>query len=218
MTPYESFFPYVLHEVPGAPDPVVVMAIRNACIEFCERSLILTRDHDPITLTPRVVDYDLEPPIKDTLIIKIQKVFVERNAINPLSPDHVATADIYNRRYEAYEANPSTPNYYLQKDERTITVWPMPDKVYRNALTMRVAMKPTRDSESVEDVIYEDYAEVIAAGALSRLMASSGKPYNNIQMAAVHKMAFERGVNLAKLRMNAGHTRANLTVKMRRIQ
>jgi hypothetical protein len=134
-----------------------------------------------------------------------------------LAPDHVAAAAIYNRRYEDYEANPSTPQFFLQKDERSFTVWPVPDKVYRNGLTMRVALKPTRSSESVEDVIFEEYAEVIAAGALTRLMSSAGKPYNNIQMAAVYKMAFERGINNAKLRMNAGHTRANLTAKMRRI-
>lgn len=217
MTNYESFFPYILPEVPGAPEPVIVLAIRNAAIEFCERSLILTRDHDPITLVPKVVDYDLEPPIKETLIIKIQRAFVEGSKIDPLAPDQIRDPAIYNRLYAEYEEQPSTPQYYLQKDERSITVWPVPDKIYRNALTMRVAMKPTRDSESVDDVIFEDYAEVIAAGALSRLMASAGKPYTNVQMAAVNKMMFDRGVNLAKLRMNAGHTRANMTVKMRRI-
>jgi hypothetical protein len=217
MTPYESFFPYILPEVPGAPEPVVLMAIRNSCIEFCERSLILTRDHDPISLIPKVIDYDLDPPISETVIIKVQRAFVEGSPINALAPDHIHIPAIYNRAYEDYEENPSTPQYYLQKDERSITVWPVPDKRYRNGLTMRVAMKPTRSSESVDDVIFEEYAEVIASGALQRLMSSAGKPYSNIQMAAVNKMMFDRGVNNAKLRMNAGHTRAALSVKMRRI-
>jgi DNA-binding Xre family transcriptional regulator len=48
-------------------------------------------------------------------------------------------------------------------------------------------------------------------------MSSAGKPYSNIQMAAVNKMMFDRGVNNAKLRMNVGHTRAHLSVKLRRI-
>ena len=216
MTPYESFFPYIMPEVPGAPEPLVVMAIRNSCIEFCERSLILTRDHDPITMRTKIIDYDLEPPIKETLVIKIQQVWVEGSKIYPLAPDAIRAAGIYNRLYSEYEENLSTPQFYLQKDERTITVWPVPDKVYRNGLTLRVALKPTRDSENVDDVLLEDYAEAIAAGALQRLMSSAGKPYTNIQMAAVNKMIFDRGVNLAKLRMNAGHSRASLTVKMRR--
>lgn len=216
MTSYESFFPYILPEVPGAPEPVILLAIRSAAIEFCERSLILTRDHDPVTLVEGIIDYDLEPPVKDTLIIKIQRAWVNGNKIDPLAPDFIAAASVYNRLYEDYEAKPSTPQYYLQKEERSVTVWPVPDKNYRNGLTMRVALKPTRSSESVEDVIFEDYAEVIAAGALSRLMASTGKPYTNVQMAAVNKMMFDRGVNVAKLRANAGHVRSNLSVKMRR--
>jgi hypothetical protein len=217
MTSYESFFPYVLPEVAGAPEPVVLLAIRNSAIEFCERSLILTRDHDPVTIREGLIDYDLEPPVKETLIIKIQRAWVNGNKIDPLAPDFIAAASVYNRLYDEYESKPSTPQYYLQKEERSVTVWPVPDKTYRNGLTMRVALKPTRSSESVEDVIFEDYAEVIAAGALTRLMSSAGKPYTNIQMAAVNKMIFDRGVNNAKLRANAGHVRSNQSVKMRRI-
>lgn len=217
MTPYESFFPYILPEVPGAPEPIVLMAIRNSAIEFCERSLILTRDHDPITLRPNVIDYDLEPPIKETLIMKIQQAFLNGTKIDAMAPDFVKDAATYNRRYDGYESAPSLPKAYLQKSEREITVWPVPDKVYRNGLTMRVSLKPTRDSDQVEDVVYEDYAEVIAAGALFRLMSSAGKPYTNLEMAAVNKVAFDRGVNTAKLRANTGHTRANLSVKLRRI-
>lgn len=216
MASYEAFFPYVLPEVIGAPEPVVVLAVRSACVEFCEKSLILTRDHDPVTVLANIVDYDLEPPT-GYLVVKVQQAWIENNKISPLAPDFVRDASVYNRLFASYQSAPSTPTAYLQKDERTITIWPVPDRKLPNGLTMRVALKPTRASETIDDVIFEEYAEAIAAGALARLMSSAGKPYTNLDMAVVNQSKFMQGINVARQRAGHGHVRSNLSVKMRRI-
>lgn len=217
MASYESFFPYVLPDVVGAPEPLVVHHIRNACIEFCEKSLILTRDHDPITVIQGICDYDLEPP-GGYLVIKVQRAWLENNPLDPIAPDFVREAAVYNRLFASYNAESrSTPHYYLQKDERTISLWPLPDRKFVNGLTLRVALKPTRTSTDIEDVIFEEYAEAIAAGALFRLQASPGKAYTNPEMAVVNKGFFEQGINVARQRASRGHVRSNLSVKMRRI-
>lgn len=216
MTQYEAFFPYVLPEVPGVAEPVALLAIRNACIEFCEKSLILTRDHDPVTIEPGVVDYDLSPP-SGYLVVKVQKAWVENNQIDPVAPDFVRDAAVYNRLFASYQSAPSTPTAYLQKEERLISLWPVADKQYPNGLTMRVALKPTRSSEKIDDVIFEEYAEAIASGALTRLMSSAGKPYTNLEMAVVHQAKFQQGINVARQRAGHGHVRSNLSVKLRKI-
>jgi hypothetical protein len=216
MATYQDFFPYILPEVSGAPTPVVLNAVRNACIKFCEQSLILNRDHDPVTVIANVVDYDLEPPT-GYLVAKVTKAWLDNIPLDPLSPDVIADAAVYNRLYSSYEASPSTPRRFLQKDERSVSLWPMPDKKYANGLTMRVALKPTRASTTIEDVIFEDYAEVIASGALSRLMLAADKPYTNEKMAAFHASEFIKGVNVARSRALHGHTRSNLSVKLRKI-
>lgn len=213
---YEDFFPNILTEAPGAAEMVVINAVRNACIEFCEKSLVLTRDHDPINLKQGVVDYDLEPP-KGYIVVKVMQAWLENNPLTPLAPDFVREASVYNRLFESYESNNSTPRFYLQKDERSVSVWNPPEKDYPNGLTMRVALKPTRASESIESVILEDYAEVIAGGALSRLMMSVGKPYTNEKMAAVHRGFFEKGINVARQRATHGQVRSILSAKLRRI-
>lgn len=216
MAAYEDFFPYVLPEVAGAAEMVVEQAIRNSVIEFCEKSLILQRDHDPITVLQGIVDYDLEPPT-GYLVVKVMKAWLENQPLDPLAPDFVREASVYNRLFSSYDAAPSTPRAYLQKDPRTISIWQVPDKKYSNGLTLRVALKPTRASTTVEDEIFEDYAETIASGALSRLMLSPGKPYTSPDLAAFHKAQFERGVNVARTRAIHGQVRSNLSVKLRRI-
>lgn len=217
MALYEDFFPYVLPDVVGAPEPLVVHHIRNACIEFCEKSLILTRDHDPITVLQNKVDYDLEPP-GGYLVVKVQKAWLDNMPLDPIAPDFVREAAVYNRLYATYNAeSASTPRGYLQKDERSISVWPKPDRKYQNGLTLRVALKPTRSSTTIEDVIFEDYAEAIAQGAMYRLQASVGKAYTNPEMAAINKGLFDQAINVARQRASHGHVRSNLSVRMRRI-
>jgi len=216
MALYEDFFPYVLPDVVGAPEPLVVHHIRNACIEFCEKSLIITRDHDPITVVANTVDYDLEPPA-GYLVVKVQKAWLDNNPLDPIAPDFVREASVYNRLFSSYNPGGSTPKGFLQKEERSISLWPMPDRKYTNGLTLRVALKPTRASTTIEDVVFEDYAEVIAQGALYRLMASPGKAYTNPEMAGINKGLFDQGINVARQRATHGHVRSNLSVKMRKI-
>jgi len=217
MALYEDFFPYVLPDVVGAPEPLVVHHIRNACIEFCEKSMILTRDHDPITVVKGICDYDLSPP-GGYLVVKVQRAWLDNTPLDPMAPDFVREAAVYNRLFSTYNtSSQSTPHYYLQKDERTITVWPLPERKFQNGLTLRVALKPTRSSLEVEDAIFEEYAEAIAGGALFRLQASPAKAYTNPEMAVVNKGLFDQGINVARQRASRGHVRSNLSVKMRRI-
>lgn len=216
MSAYEDFFPYVVPEVAGCPEPMVVHAVRNACIEFCEKSLVLVRDHDPVTIIENIVDYDLEPPT-GYIVVKVMKAWVNNQQIDPLVPDFVREAAVYNRLFAEYQQQPNTPQHYLQKDERSISLWPMPDRKISNGLTMRVALKPTRASTEIESVIFEDYAETIASGALSKLMSNVGRPYTNIEMAAVHAGRFMQGINVARGRSLHGHVRSNLSVRLRRI-
>ena len=213
---YEDFFPNILPEVPGVAEMVAENAVRNAVIEFCEKSLILQRDHDPVNIKTGVVDYDLEPP-KGYIVVKVMKAWLENSELTPLAPDFVRDATVYNRLFTSYESAPDRPRSYLQKDERSVTVWGVPDQDYDNGLTMRVALKPTRASDSVESVILEDYSETIASGALYRLMMSAGKPYTNLEMATLHKSLFQQGINVARQRATHGQVRSTLSVKLRRI-
>jgi hypothetical protein len=216
MASYEDFLSRVLIDVPGCAEVSALLAVKDACIEFCEKSLVLVRDHDPITVEEGLVDYDLEPNSGE-VIVKVMRAWMEGTPIDPAFPDIVKDASIYNRLYSSFQAAPSIPTRYLQKDPRQISLWPLPDKRYPNGLTLRVAVKPSRSSTSIDDIVFEDYAEVIAAGALRRLLLSSSKPYTNPGLATVKADEFKAGLNVARQRSSHGHTRSNLSVRMRRI-
>jgi hypothetical protein len=216
MATLSNFYPYVLPEVPGCPEISVDVALRSSLIEFCEKSLVIQRDHDPLTVVAGVVDYDFEPPT-GSLVVKVMKAWYKSEELIPLAPDEVEDAELYNRSFSGANTTGSQPRYILQKDERTFSLYPIPDVNVANGLTMRVAYKPTRTASSFEDVLFEDYAEVIAAGAKARLMMSPGKTYTNPQLAVALMDMFGRGVNTARSRAGRGHVRSDLSVQMRRL-
>lgn len=215
MKSYSLFLDYVLPHVPGCTEEMALLEIKNTVIDFCEKSLILQEDHDPITVTTNVNDYDLEPP-RDRLVVKIMSAWFKGTALDPTAPDEVQTPSIYNQDSGAL-VNQGDPRFYIQKDARSFSVYPIPDKTSANAITMRVALKPTRSATSIDDIIYEEYAEIVGRGAVSRLALSPGKPYSNPQLASVSNAFYVAGLNVARDRAQKGYVRSSKQVKLRRI-
>lgn len=216
MKKYEAFLDEVLPHVPGCTNEIALQAIKNTVIEFCEKTFILQVDHDPVTVIAGEVDYDLEPP-EGYLVTKIIRAWFKNSELTPVGPDDIDKPSLYNRDFAGVDAGRSDPTMITQKDERTFSVFPIPLNTDPLALTIRVALKPTRASTEVEDSIFEDYAEIIAHGALTRLMLSPGKPYSNPQVGVARSGLFNAGVNLARQRATSGFVRTSRQVTLRRI-
>ena len=213
---YEQFLDYVMPHVPGCPVELAVQAIRNTTIEFCERTLILQRDHDPVTVVANVQDYDCEPPT-GYLVHKVMKAWYKERELTPFTPDQISDAFAYRRKIDGVTPNKTDPQRFYQKDERTFSLHPWPVETVVEAVTMRVALKPTRASTSVDDVIYEDWMDAIAAGALVRLQMSPAKPYTLPNAAAINQQIYTQKLNEARQKAIRGHVRGNQQIKLRRI-
>jgi len=216
MSTLNDFLNDVMPDVSGCTVDIAKHAIRNACIEFCEKSLILQRDHDPVTVVAGIVDYDFDPPANN-LVTRIMRAWYKANELTAVAPDSIRSSEVYNRLFSGANVVRTDPTSILQKDERTFSLYGIPKDTVANGLTMRVALKPTRAATTVEDVLLEDYAEIIAAGAKARLMMSPNKPYTNPQLAVGHMELFRQGTNVARQRAYRGHVRADLRVSLRSI-
>ena len=213
---HTAFLDYVMPHVPGCTVEMALLEVKNTIIDFCEKSLIIQRDHDPVTLVQGQIDYDFEPPT-GYLVSRVMKAWYKTKELSPMSPDEIQNAEVYNRMFTGADVGQTDPRQFMQKDERTYTVYPIPAETAKNALTMRVALKPTRASSTIEDVVYEDYAEVIGHGVKARLMMSPGKPYTNPQGAVASLGMYQSGLNTARQRAVRGYVRGDLKVQLRRI-
>ena len=96
------------------------------------------------------------------MVIKIVNAWCQGQSLQPIAPDGIKDPTIYNRfANKDNSVVTGKPRNIFQKDERTFTLLPVPDETVAQSLTMRVALKPTRNATTVEDVFYEDYAEII---------------------------------------------------------
>lgn len=214
MKAHSVFLDYVMPYVPGATVEMATLELKKCCIEFCEKSLIIQRDHDPVTAIANIGDYDFDSPITNHLITRVMKMWFKSIEMSPITPDSMSDPTTYNTTYVGAVVTASTPNAYFQKDERTFTIYPRPKDTASNAITMRVALKPSRAALFVEDVLYEDYAEEIGAGAVARLMMSPGKPYSSPTNGAIYQARFIQGINTARQRAVRGYVRSDARVQI----
>jgi len=213
-TKLTSFASRVTPHVLGCPDPAVEEAIRDSCIEFCERSLYIQDTLDPVDTVAGQIDYDLEPP-SDTLVAKIMRAWYKDVRLGAFSTDVLTSPDIYSPTYAGFSGESGEPATLFQKDEATFTVLPAPSLSETAVLTVRVALKPTRTCSYVNDTLYNTWADTVACGARARLMAMPNQSWSNIQLSLHYRTLFEQGVNRARRIAEHGMVRSPMAVESR---
>lgn len=216
MKTYEHFLDGVMPYTPGCPLPMAINAIRETAIELCEKTLLLQRDHDPVDVIANIVDYDFDTPT-GYRVFKIMKAWYKDIELVPTAPDDILDPALYNQNIPGVTISKDAPRIITQKDDVTFSVLPVPKDTVRGAITMRVALKPTRTSTSIEDFIFEDYAETVYAGARFRLLVVPAKPYTNPELALAFQNQYVGGMNQARQRSSRGFVRSNTSVQLRRI-
>lgn len=204
---YDSFLPEVLPYVHDCPQPVALNAIRNACIEFCEQSQWLVYEHDPVTYTANVGNYEFDPPT-DTTVTRLLEAWGLDIRLIPKSQEELTLMF-----GTAWREATGSPRYYTQLSQDEIILVPKPDVRAANALKMIVVLKPLRSSSAVDPLLYENYAETIAFGARARLYDTPGQPYSDPKQAVKFRAWFESAIGNAKIERNRGLTRANIVAR-----
>ena len=150
------------------------------------------------------------------MVTKVLKAWFKGVELTPQGIDEIKTPSQFNTA-SGYVVDKGDPRYIYQKDARTFSVYPIPKAADKQSLTLRVALKPTRSATTIDDFIFEEYAETIGHGAITRLALSPGKPYTNPQLAAARNGLYNAGLNVARDRAQKGYVRTSKHVKMRRI-
>ena len=201
-TLYEAFLPEVMPDLPGCPEPMVINAIRNAAIEFCERSWAWRVDLDPIDAIANQAVYDLSPPNSSVVCHVIYVDFMGKQLF-PATPDQLN--DIWRGWRTVKNVQPT---YFFLPDQRTIQLVAAPSAATVAAVNMTVALKPTRTSKGLETVVYEEYAEGIAHGAKARLNAQINKEWTDKELSVYHNSMFMESYGMANLSAAKSFTRS----------
>lgn len=200
MTPISSFRPRVAARIPSASDPLIDLAVLDACIDFCEQSRAVRGMLDTFTTTAGTSEYDLLA-VNEQAVSRILRVWVDDTEIGGMDDNNTPSP--------TYQTQ-STPQAFSNPEPEVLALHPTPDKAY--TINLRVALRPTRSATQVRDELFERHVETIVNGALARLYSMPGEPFFNTQLASAHAAGFKIGINAAMLDASKGRTSTQLRV------
>lgn len=213
LVSYETFFPEVMPFFPGIPEPIIENAIRNACIEFAERSDWLFYTPQPQRLIASENEYDLTLDLPtDHIISKVQSAWANQQSLTPKAEEDLRR--IYGLDWRK---TPGNPCYFTQYTPETMIIVPIPTVSVVGGLECTLVVRPSVLSTTVDDSLLNRWHEVIAAGARSRLYAVPGHAYENPKLAAGYAVMFQDGVLKAQIQRRQALTRAILRVRPPRL-
>jgi hypothetical protein len=203
MKSWSDFYDLAMQDVPGCPLAAMDVALRQAAIFFCERSLAWKYRHPDIPVIPNTASYAFAPPTEAVVHAIVHAELDGRNMNFP-----GAEAD---KRIANWGDQTGTPVFILGSPASSILA-PVPNA--SGVLTMTVALKPSSNAGGIDDSIFDEYRDAIIHGALARLMLSPKKPYTNMQLAQYHDQQFAIGIADAGMRAARNYTRAPLRTRI----
>lgn len=196
MRTWDAFYPLVLPEVLGCPEPTVDAHLRRAARNLFASSLAWRKDVDPITTNGRT-EYDM--PLPDGAdVVRLMSATLDGRDIAISAMDGNTAGE--RQRADSGHAR------VLLMDRRTVTLLPKPGIGRRLVLTL--CLQPAIDAAGVPDEYAGDYFEAIADGALSTLLTMNKVAWANPQLAGVKAGEFASAVADAKLSTWRAHSNA----------
>ena len=196
IVPYTQWLPYVQVNVPDCPKALIVEAIRQKVIEFCQRSLFLRQELDGFYTVADDNEYDLSPPV-DNNIAQLLMLKVNKRELEPKTQDDMEEI------YQEWRDQSGEPQYFFLKNTYTAILVPKPMGVY--PVRILVALKPTQAAQGVDEIIFEEHKDAIKHGALAYLMLMAEKTWSNPNMSAFYQSQFDAAIQESKMRAEQGY-------------
>ena len=196
IVPYTQWLPYVQVNVPDCPKALIVEAIRQKVIEFCQRSLFLRQELDGFYTVADDNEYDLSPPV-DNNIAQLLMLKVNKRELEPKTQDDLEEI------YQEWRDQSGEPSYFFLKNTNTAILVPKPMGVY--PVRILVTLKPTQAAQGVDESIFEEYKDAIKHGALAYLMLMAEKTWSNPNMSAFYQSQFDAAIQESKMRAEQGY-------------
>ena len=204
-----AFINRVSPEVKGAPQEMVRQALVDAADVFCVESRAWSEVQDAVLLINGEGQYEAELP-NGARALSVKNIWCGSNKLSPVTMDQLSVV-----LPDWQTATSSLPRWYCGEfDRKSFRLFPVPT-LPTTAIRIQGVFAPNESSESLPDFLWEDYRNIIFAGAKATLMLKPGMAWYNPQLAAVNASAFELGINNAKIRALHGNQTGTLTVAPR---
>lgn len=194
MATLDDFVKHIRGKIPQCPDAIIREEVREAAIEFCERTKIIV---DTFSITTAAADADYAVTHASWQIFSILEL---RNS------DDGLLEEISLFEYQTLEDSSGTPTKYCLSGGEAL-LWPTPNAI--ETLTGKGIFRPQDGSETVPDELYDDWRVAICAGARGKIHTQYA-PYMAPEDAAYFLGVFDAGIFKANVKRARGGTEKRL--------
>ncbi|HEX5362338.1 MAG TPA: hypothetical protein VFW49_14825 [Fluviicoccus sp.] len=182
MKELDDFLPGIRPYAPGVADPTAYFAIRQAAIEFCERTR-MWQYTDEWAVNSDDCEGLLSPA--GSVIHEIEKVWFDGHELRKVTASQL---DMLLPNWRSSDDKPTgQPAYVTQTEPNTMLLAPY------GAGTVRVSLilKPSQTCDQLPDFLADQHRETIAWGALARILLIPNQSFTNPEMGAVFGQSFQ---------------------------
>lgn len=206
--PLEDFFPMILSNATGCPEPLAEQELRLAAVEFCERTRcwrqIIRRQ-----LTR--ADLNMVAPVYATIHE------IETASWNGIPLDPVQFSMVQNDLEG--DTDTGIPAYITQDNPGSVTLFPfspgllvlsvfLKPKVADDTASLSAYTEGADDINVLPEFLLVQHGESLAAGALARILSKPNQPFTDPNRAMEARGTFERAINSHFARNIKGQHRA----------
>jgi hypothetical protein len=174
---YTEMIGEVLAEAQGCPREQAARAVRNACIEWCKKTLCLTEGSQIQFDGTDVPSLDLDQVVHDIVGAWVDG---KRVLVTHMNDERVEDIPDGEYDYAITYADPANPVLHpAATAEAPVTV------------DLMLAFGPGPTSTEVTELLWQRYSEWLTSGALYRVLEMPGKSWTNPESASYHKGRYE---------------------------
>ena len=204
MIELDAFLPNIRLYAPGVADPTAYFAIRQAAIEFCERSRTWRFD-DEFNVTTDDAEGLLAPA--NSVVLDIDGVWFNGQKLTPKTPNQLDK--LLPTWRSGADKSTSKPLYVTQTALNTIQIVPF----QAGKLKLSLFLKPAQDADELPDFLADQHRETIAWGALGRILLIPNQSFTNPEMGAVFGQLFQQKLDGKSTIGSTGQQRAPVRTK-----
>lgn len=206
MTPLEDFFPRILRYAPGAAEPAMEDALREAATEFCQRTRCWreVQTFDTIGDEAEIV---CVPP--DAAIFEIDEAWFNDKRLARLAFDAINPQDWPEYRPGVIPPDGIMPVAVSQVTPASVTVVPGA----RGKLRLSLFLKPSPRAMLLPEVLFEQFYTPIADGAAARLLTIPDQPFTDTQRAGLLAVSFDSAADRNFRFQKRGQQRASVRTR-----
>jgi len=207
--------------VPNLAYPAFITAVRDAAVEFCEKTEIWRETLDRIDVVADEGSVDLAVPgalggeIVGIGAVKYKESGADDDQFRTLNPYSKIQENLAS--YGSWEFQTSTqPNgYYLGEDKTTLYFYKIPTVASALGLLVEVILKPTKTCATLPDLLWDNWDQAIADGAKGILLGQNAQPWFNPQLSGAWTGAFMAKIGEGKRVRYHGYNARPSQVRMR---